>query len=119
MAFYWEPTSTPKKKSTSGKRIMAVIVILMIVVSTGLVYIINIIPGSNAPAAKVRVAILDSGIDVDIGLQGRVVAEASFITLDNGYDFEDLSTTDSRPEGIPHGTIIAKQLATSPNIEIV
>jgi hypothetical protein len=119
MAFYWEPTSTPKKESSSGKRIIAVIIILMIVVSTGLVYITNIGFGSNAPTAKVRVAVLDSGVDVDIGLQGRVVAEKSFITLDNGYDFEDLSTTDSRPQDVPHGTIIARQLATSPNIEIV
>jgi len=119
MAFYWEPTSTPKKESSSGRKIIATIIILMIVVSTGLVFITTIIPGSNAPTAKVRVALLDSGIDVDIGLQGRVVAEASFITLDNGYDFEDLSTTDSRPTDVPHGTIIARQLATSPNVEIV
>jgi len=119
MAFYWEPTSTSKKESTSGRKIIATIIILMIVVSTGLVFITTIIPGSNAPTAKVRVALLDSGIDVDIGLQGRVVAEASFITLDNGYDFEDLSTTDSRPTDVPHGTIIARQLATSPNVEIV
>jgi len=119
MAFYWEPTSTPKTESSSGRKIIATIIILMIVVSTGLVFITTIIPGSNAPTAKVRVALLDSGIDVDIGLQGRVVAEASFITLDNGYDFEDLSTTDSRPTDVPHGTIIARQLATSPNVEIV
>ncbi len=119
MAFYWEPTSTPKKESSSGKRIIAVIIILMIVVSTGLVYITNIGFGSNAPTAKVRVAVLDSGVDIDIGLAGRVVAEKSFITLDNGYDFEDLSTTDSRPADVPHGTIIARQLATSSNIEIV
>lgn len=119
MAFYWEPTSTPKKASSSGKRIIAVIIILMIVVSTGLVYITTIGPGSNAPVAKVRVAVLDSGVDVDYSLQGRVVAEESFITLDNGYDFADSTTADSRPQDVPHGTIIAKQLATSSNIEIV
>ncbi|MHA1577499.1 MAG: S8 family peptidase [Candidatus Thorarchaeota archaeon] len=118
MAYYWEPASAPKK-SSNGTRIIAVIIILMIVVSTGLVFVANIGPGGSVPAAKVRVAVLDSGIDLDIGLEGRVVAEHSFVTIDNGYDLEDLSTTDSRPEGIPHGTIIAKQLATSPNIEIV
>ena len=119
MAFYWEPASTPKKESSSGKRIVAVIIILMIVVSTGLVYITTIGPASSAPVAKVRVALLDSGIDVDLGLQGRVVAEESFVTTANGYDVEDHSTTDSRPQDVPHGTIIARQLATSPNVEIV
>jgi len=119
MAFYWEPTSTPKKESSSGKRIIAVIIILMIVVSTGLVYIATVGPASNAPVAKVRVAVLDSGVDIDLGLAGRVVAENSFVTVDNGYDVEDLSTSDSRPQDVPHGTIIARQLATSSNIEIV
>jgi len=119
MAFYWEPTSTPKTESSSGKRIVAIIIILMIVVSTGLVSIATFGPASNAPATKVRVAALYSGIDVDLGLAGRVVAEESFVTLSNGYDVEDLSTSDSRPEDVPHGTIIARQLATSSNIEIV
>ncbi|MGY5873052.1 MAG: S8 family serine peptidase [Candidatus Thorarchaeota archaeon] len=117
MSYYWEPASSPKK--SNGTRIIAVIVILMIVVSTGLVFVTLIEPNSIAPNTKVRVAVLDSGIDVDFGLQGRVVAQASFVTIDNGYDLEDLSTTDSRPEDVPHGTIIAKQLATYSNVEIV
>lgn len=119
MAFYWEPTSAPEKKSSSGKKIIAVIIILMIVVSTGLVHIVTNGFGSDTPTAKVRVAVLDSGVDVDFGLVGKVVVEKSFITIANGYDFQDLSTSDSRPQDVPHGTIIAKQLATSPNIEIV
>ncbi len=119
MSYYWEPPTAPKKKSSNGTRIIAVIIILMIVVSTGLVYVTIIGPEIIAPATKIRVAVLDSGIDVDIGLQGRVVAEESFVTIDNGYDIEDLSTTDSRPQDVPHGTIIARQLATSTNIEIV
>ncbi|MCJ7817740.1 MAG: S8 family serine peptidase, partial [Candidatus Thorarchaeota archaeon] len=120
MAFYWEPASTPKKQTSSnGTRIIAVIIILMVVVSTGLVYITTIGPANTGPATKVRVAVLDSGIDLDIGLQGRVVAEASFVSFENGYDVEDLSTTDSRPQDVAHGTIIARQLATSPNIEIL
>ncbi|MBE0526057.1 MAG: hypothetical protein IH631_03885, partial [Candidatus Thorarchaeota archaeon] len=106
MAYYWEPASTPKKQTSSnGTRIIAVIIILMIVVSTGLVYITSIGPASAGPVAKVRVAVLDSGIDLDIGLQGRVVAEASFVSFENGYDVEDLSTTDSKPQDVAHGTI--------------
>ena len=92
---------------------------MMIVVSTGLVFFTTFESNGTAPDAKVRVAVLDSGLDVDFSIQGRVVAEASFITLDNGYDFEDLSTTDSRPENVPHGTIIARQILTHPNVEIV
>ena len=118
MSYYWEPASAPKTKS-SGTRIMAGIIIMMIVVSTGLVFITTFESNGTAPTAKVRVAVLDSGLDVDFSIQSRVVAEASFITLDNGYDFEDLSTTDSRPENIPHGTIIARQILTHPNVEIV
>ncbi|TFG31412.1 hypothetical protein EU528_06280 [Candidatus Thorarchaeota archaeon] len=118
MSFYWEPANSPKKKS-NGTRIIAAIIILMVVVSTGLVFVAVIEPNGAAPMAKVRVAVLDSGVDVDFSLQSRVVAEASFVTIENGYDFEDLSTTDSRPSDVPHGTIIARQLATYPNVEIV
>ena len=118
MSYYWEPASAPKKKS-NGTRIIAVIIIMMIVVSAGLVFVTDIFPDSTAPTARVRVAVLDSGIDVDFSLQSRVVAQASFITLDNGYDVEDLSTTDSRPSDVPHGTIIARQIAAYPNVDIV
>ncbi len=92
---------------------------MMIVVSTGLVFSTTFEPNGTAPTTKIRVAVLDSGLDVDFSIQSRVVAEASFITLDNGYDFEDISTTDSRPENVPHGTIIARQILTYPNVEIV
>lgn len=120
MGYYWEPaTSRPTSKS-SGSRIVATLIILMIVLSGGIFYIIIIEPdGIIAPSAKVRVAILDSGIDFDLGLQGRVVAAQSFITIENGYNYSDLTVTDSRPENVAHGTIIAKQIATGLNIEIV
>jgi len=118
MAYYWEPASAPKKKS-NGTRIIALIIIMMIVVSTGLVFVTTLGPNGASPSTKVRVAILDSGINIDFTLQGRVVAEASFVTIDNGYEFEDSTTTDSQPDDVAHGTIIAKQIATFPNAEIV
>jgi len=118
MSYYWEPAHAPQKKS-NGTKIIATIIILMIVVSTGLVFVTTFRPYSSAPTTKVRVAVLDSGIDIDFSLQSRVVAQASFVTHDNGYATEDLNTTDSRPEDVPHGTIIAKQLATYANVEIV
>ena len=119
MAYYWEPASIPKKKSSSnGTKIIAAIIIMLVVMTTGLIFITN--PGSEIIIqARVRVAVLDSGIDIDAGLQGRVLAAASFVTFENGYQTEDLSTTDAKPQDVPHGTLIAKELATSPNIDIV
>jgi len=119
MAYYWEPASIPKKKSSNGTKIIAAIVIMLVVMTTGLIFVTN--PGSQTitPQSRVRVAVLDSGVDIDLSLQGRVVASASFVTHENGYDIEDLSTTDSKPDNVPHGTLISKQLVTSPNIDIV
>ena len=92
----------------------------MIVVSAGIVYLIAVdLPPNITPSAKVRVAVLDSGIDIDYGLQNRVVAQQSFITVENGYNTTDLTVSDSKPEDVAHGTIIAKQIATSSNIQIV
>ncbi|MGY5860281.1 MAG: S8 family serine peptidase [Candidatus Thorarchaeota archaeon] len=120
MAYYWEPASIPKKGSSSnGTKIIAAIIILMVVVSTGLIFVTTFGPATGAPVTRVRVAVLDSGIDVDFSLEGRVVAEASFVTIENGYEFEDLTTTDARPQDVPHGTLIAKQLVATPNIDIV
>lgn len=93
---------------------------MMIVVSAGIFYVVTVGPNDYiTPKAKVRVAILDSGIDVDLGLQNRVVAAKSFITVANGYNYTDLTVSDSRPDDVAHGTIIAKQIATSSNIDIV
>jgi len=119
MSFYWEPARTPKKGSSNGTKIMAAIIIIMVVVSTGLILVANVGPAATAPQTRVRVAVLDTGVDIDFNLQGRVVAEASFVTIENGYDVEELSTTDARPEGVPHGTLISKQLVATSNIDIV
>ncbi len=117
MGYYWEPAVSRKSKS-NGSKIIALLVILMILTSAGLVYVITISPSSTTPTSKVRVAILDSGIDMDTGLQSRIVSTQSFVTIENGYDYTDLNITDSKPEDVPHGTIIAKQIATSSNIEL-
>ncbi|TFG30411.1 hypothetical protein EU527_14565, partial [Candidatus Thorarchaeota archaeon] len=120
MGYYWETTTGRRPSKSNGSRIVALLIIMMIVVSAGIFYVVTIGPENYvAPKAKVRVAILDSGIDIDIGLQNRVAVSKSFITVANGYDYTDLTVSDSRPEDVPHGTIIAKQIATSPNIEIV
>jgi hypothetical protein len=116
--YYYYPTSHRNEKS-SGTKIIAVIIILMIVISTGLVFIVQIGPWSEGPNAKVRVGVLDSGIDIGLTLQGRVVEEKSFIEVQYGYNITDTTTTDSRPENVPHGTIVANLVADTSNVEIV
>ncbi|MHA2396744.1 MAG: S8 family peptidase [Candidatus Thorarchaeota archaeon] len=116
---YWQPTS-PKTKKSSGTKIFAAIMILMIIISSGLGLLIQFGPfDDGGPRSKVRVAVLDSGIDIGLSLQGRVVAEKSFIELQYGYDETDLSTTDSHPEDTPHGTMVATLVAETSNAEIV
>ena len=90
----------------------------MFVISAGIVYIITTVPTGTASTSKVRVAILDSGVDMDIGLQSRIVSTKSFITIENGYSYNDLNITDSKPENVAHGTIVATEIATSLNIEL-
>ena len=116
--YYWQTTSHREEKS-SGAKILAVIIILMIIISTGLVLIIQIGPFANNSGNGVRVAILDSGIDVGTTLRGRVVAEKSFIEPQYGYSTTDLTTIDSRPENVPHGTLVASLVAETPNADIV
>ncbi|MFW9806635.1 MAG: S8 family serine peptidase [Candidatus Thorarchaeota archaeon] len=118
MDYYWE-TAQPKRQRSSGSKIIAAIMILMILISSGLIFIIQFVPNTTGSNTPVRVAILDSGIDIDFGLQGRVVAERSFISPQYGYDYTDAATTDARPEDVPHGTMVATLVAETSNTLIV
>lgn len=119
MDYYWQPTSTPKSKS-EGRKIIAAIIILIIVISTGLVYVLQVGPiGGTGSRSQVKVAVLDSGIDIDLALQGRVVEQKSFIETQYGYEIADTTVTDSQPEGVPHGTMVAKIVSETPNTLIV
>jgi hypothetical protein len=119
MSYYWEPTGLQRKSKSNGTKIIAVIVILMLVVSTGFIFLIRFDQNSAGPVESVRVAVLDSGINTDFSLAGRIVAEQSFITLANGYNATDTSVTDSKPDNVAHGTMIARQIATAPNALII
>ena len=115
--YYWR--KQPKGDRSSGTKIIASIIILLIVISSGLIFLIPKGLPIGGPSTKVRVAVLDSGVDIDLGLQGRVVEEKSFIDPQYGYDYVDPTTTDSRPEEVPHGTLVAKLVAETPNAQIV
>lgn len=116
--YYWR-TTAPRQEKSSATKIIAVIIILLIVISSGVIYIIQYGPFTGGPSATVRVAVLDSGIDIDFSLQGRVVEERSFISPQYGYDVIDISTSDARPENVPHGTVVATLVAETPNAQIV
>ncbi len=60
------------------------------------------------PYNSVRVGVIDSGIDADGELTGRIVIERSFISNTFGYSQDDNLTIDSRPLGSPHGTYVAR-----------
>ncbi|TFF92448.1 hypothetical protein EU546_07530, partial [Candidatus Thorarchaeota archaeon] len=113
---YWEPSPTRPEKSSSGiKKILAVIIIAMILLSGGILMLIDLDLPSPETQDAVRVGVLDSGINIDFTLQGRVVAERSFIRPEYGYNFTDTSVTDSTPQGTPHGTLVAKGIVQESN----
>ncbi len=107
---YYEPRP---RKSSSSLRIIAVVIIIMLVASGGLFLLIplgDLIPGPKEP---IKVAVVDSGIDVDLTLNGRIGAEQSFVLPQNGYPVSETAVSDSRPEGSQHGTIVAKAVAAN------
>ena len=64
------------------------------------------------PDLAVRIAIIDSGININEELETRVVAASSFVNSSYGYSESENSTNDSNPQGITHGTIIAEIIAS-------
>ena len=116
MSLYWD-SPPPPKSSSSNLKIMAVLVIVMFVVASGMIILL---PLGNAPSGIIRVAVVDSGVNVDYSLTGKVVASKSFVSTSLGYDVNVNATEDSEPENVPHGTIVAKTvIENSPNAVIV
>jgi subtilisin len=119
MSNYWEPDiGVNQSSSSSGTKILAVIIVLMLVIAGGVILIFRMIPPVTPPTG-VRVAVLDTGIDIDFALQGRVVSQRSFITVENGYGVNDNSTSDSKPDDIPHGTMVAKTVVSDSESAII
>jgi hypothetical protein len=75
---------------------------------------------SDSPGLKVRVCVIDSGINKDFSLVSRVVLEKSFISSTYGHSIDSNSTEDSLPLNNPHGTYVAKIIARdAPDAAIV
>ncbi|MFW9849325.1 MAG: S8 family serine peptidase [Candidatus Thorarchaeota archaeon] len=128
MAYYWEPDSTyQKSSSSSGRKIAAIIIILMLVISSGVIILFNLLPSiqQTGSEGQVRVAVIDSGLDVDFSIIGRVGPQQSFISPLYGYQTTDSSTADSNPDDgngntVSHGTLVAHTiLENSNNAQIV
>ena len=119
MSNYWEPDiGANESSSSSGIKILAVIIVLMLVIAGGVILIFRMIPPVTPPAG-VRVAVLDTGIDIDFALQGRVASQRSFITVENGYGVNDDSTSDSKPDDTPHGTMVAKTVVSDSESAVI
>jgi len=114
MSYYYDIPEKSRSSST-GTKLIAVILILMIVLTGGMALLLRM--GSNGivvpPSERIKVAVLDSGLDIDYTLEGRVAEQQSFILPQYGYSTTDLTVTDSKPDGIAHGTVVAKTVVSS------
>jgi hypothetical protein len=107
---YYEPR--PEKKS-SGLRLIAIVIIIMLVASGGLFLLLPLGDLLPSPQEPIKVAVVDSGIDSDITIEGRIGAERSFVLTRYGYPMAETDTSDSSPDGTQHGTIVAKAVAAN------
>ena len=112
---YWE-SPTEQKRSSSTLKLLAIMIILMLI-SSGVILLLS--DPITSTGGEVKVAILDSGIDTDFSLLGKVTSEMSFISPLYDYNETDTSTTDSKPDDVPHGTLVAKTVvAEYSNVQI-
>jgi hypothetical protein len=89
-----------------------VLLLSTVIIIGSIVGLYAIPPTYSIPDLAVRVAIIDSGININQELEPRVVAQRSFVNTSFGYLENDNSTTDSYPHSIPHGTYIASIIAS-------
>ncbi len=103
-----------------AKRRGTVLLIITIFTIASLTVLYIIPPSFTEPNLEVRVAVIDSGIDIDQELESRVAASRSFANTTYGYPEDDNLTSDSNPGGVSHGTYIAKIIASeAPDAAIV
>nr|KXH77580.1 MAG: hypothetical protein AM324_03490 [Candidatus Thorarchaeota archaeon SMTZ1-83] len=93
-------------------KMISVIIIFMLVISGGLLMLLPLGDLFGPTSGSVKVAVIDSGIDIDYSLQGRVANQTSFVLSEYGYLVEDTTLTDSAPDGSVHGTVVAKEIAS-------
>ncbi|MDF1539987.1 MAG: S8 family serine peptidase, partial [Candidatus Thorarchaeota archaeon] len=67
---------------------------------------------------------IDSGLDVDFTISGRVAAQQSFILPMYGYSFTDTTTIDSNPDDgfgnrVRHGTIVSSTVLQNSDTAVI
>ncbi|MHA1653045.1 MAG: S8 family peptidase [Candidatus Thorarchaeota archaeon] len=109
---YWDPYNIPteRKRSSSSLKLIALLIIILLTSATGLLMILGDLSPPTPTVGRVRVAVVDSGIDTTYVPGSYIVAEKSFILPQYGYDTTDTMTGDSHPEGTPHGSLVARTL---------
>ncbi len=97
------------------------VILVITIITVATLGILQALPQTiPEPELDVRVAIIDSGINIDSELETRVIAQMSFINTSYGYSETDNDTADSSPGGSLHGTYIAKIIAEeSPDAGII
>lgn len=99
-----------------GKAILIATIIITTGVTVSAFLPRGLLPLSSAPC----IAIIDSGISPSNGLSNRIVSERSFVNSSYGYSVNDETTSDSKPNDVPHGTYVAEiAVRTNPHVQIV
>jgi hypothetical protein len=95
------------------RRRRGTVLLISTIIVIGSIAGLSIAPNTySVPDLAVRVAVIDSGININEELSSRVVAEKSFVNTSYDYPNNDNATTDSSPSGVTHGTIIASIIAS-------
>ncbi len=119
---YWNPeyASQVSEKRQLLPRLLALFIIILILFPIFIYYVIQVFPFAEdtSDGTPVRVAVIDSGVNSFYG--AKIVASRSFILPEYGYPVADMTTGDSTPDGVPHGTIVAETIQyTSDHAQIV
>ncbi len=100
-------------EGSEPKRRRGTVLLLFTIIIVGTVAGLYAAPQTyTIPDLAVRVAIIDSGININEELETRVIAEKSFVNTSLGYSETDNTTTDSSPRGVTHGTYVATIIAS-------
>ncbi|MHA1577157.1 MAG: S8 family peptidase, partial [Candidatus Thorarchaeota archaeon] len=125
MSSYYEMQPVDQTSSPAIK-IIGIIVILMIVIASGIAMLFQFEPPINPPGAggDVKVAVIDSGLDIDFTIENRVAEQKSFVEPLYGYDITDLTTDDSNPSDdlgntVPHGTVVSRTVLQTSSSAII
>jgi hypothetical protein len=103
-----------------GFRRGTALLVISVIFVAAFVVIVIIPRTTELSELKVRVCIIDSGINRDNSLLSRVVLEKSFINTSYGHSVNLNSTVDSLPLNSPHGTYVARIIARdAPDAAIV